>query len=114
MKQNQPPFSVIVGKDGCYTPEYTEWATKRENYPGSSLQIDDLGGHGNSRTIHNTTYVDTYPIESRKKAEADAKRIREMGGLAVVRSCMRKKKEYYMVWFNPNGSKEARVYVSGW
>ncbi|HPE06100.1 MAG TPA: hypothetical protein PLW50_00065 [Smithellaceae bacterium] len=111
---NSPPFPKIVGMDGCYTSDYIDWATKRENYPSSSLQIDDIGSDAPIRTVGGIQYVSTYPTDSREKAESEAEEIRKVGGLAIVRSCMRNKKKYYMVWFNPDGSKDARVYVSRW
>jgi len=110
-----PPFKYIVNKQGYFTEEYMEWATKRENYPDSSLAIEDMGSDQNIKKIKDTVYVETLMrFTDRQEAEIYIKKIIGMGGLAVVIPFTQRKTKMYKIWFNPNGSKKAREYVSGW
>ena len=118
MTEKIPPFKHIVDNHFCFTDEYKEWAVKAENYPGSSLQIEDVGCHQRIRKFKSVKadveFVETTPTASRDASRAGADVIRQYGGFAKVTTCMRNKRKLYIVWFNPNGSNEAREWVAGW
>jgi predicted TIM-barrel fold metal-dependent hydrolase len=115
MRLKDPPFKHIVDAHGFYTDEYKEWATKAENYPGSSLQIEDIGGDVKFKEFMGTILVETgIPFNKPSEATICAAKIKEMGGISGIIPCQRRNKKMYMIWFNPNGSQEAREYVSGW
>jgi hypothetical protein len=115
MRLNVPPFKIIVGTNGCFTDAYIEWATKAENYPGSSLQIEDIGSDVKFKEFMGNILVETgIPFDKLSDARITAIKIKEMGGISGIIPCQRRNKKMYMIWFNPNGSQEAREYVSGW
>jgi hypothetical protein len=114
MIRGNAPFKCYVDSQGFYTTEYKDWCVKTENYPGSGLMIDDVSSDAGIKKIGDVEYVETYPDKSKELAQRWVKQIREYGGLAVIRTCMRKKQKMYVVWFNPNGSHKAREYVAGW
>lgn len=119
MEFKKEPFSVIVDPTtGGYSKEYMDWAIQTENYPGSSMMREDLCGVDSKKEmkeIKGVTYISTgMPFKLHDEALECVLTIRNFGGLAFLKPCQRRKEKMYMVWFNPNGSKEAREYVMSW
>lgn len=115
MKFQDEPFDVIVNSTGCFSEEYMNWAILTENYPGSSLMREDFCGMVNGREVEGITYISTeIPFKLHDEALECVLKIRSLGGLAFIKPCQRQKQKMYMVWFNPNGSTEARKYVMSW
>jgi hypothetical protein len=113
-KGKKAPFKCYVDRNGYFTQEYKDWCVQRGNYPGSGLMIEDLGSDTPFKEKDGIVYVATYPFETSDDAKEHAKKIRDLGGLTRQIPCQRKKKIMFMVWFNPNGSHEAREYVGSW
>jgi hypothetical protein len=117
MKHNDPPFYPIVNTHGyfTFTQEYMDWAVQPNNYPGSSLAIEDMGSDARTKIINGIEYVESvFPFDTREKAKEYVKKIQSFGGIATIQWCMRSKKKIFIIWYNPNGSHAAREYVSGW
>ena len=115
MKHNDPPFTHIIDTRGYYTQDYLDWAVQRDNYPGSSLMCEDLGGDSPDKTIDGIPYIDTgIPFTTRKMAEIEVKKIRNLNGLAVIIPCTQQGTKKFKIWYNPNGSHDARKIVLGW
>jgi hypothetical protein len=114
MNDENVPFKCFVDARGYYTDEYKEWATKAENYPGSSLQIEDVGCDARIKKFKDDYLVETPPTASRDASYGVADSLRQFGGLSKVTTCMRNKQKRYIVWFNPNGSESARNWALKW
>lgn len=123
IRRKEPPFKVIVDSRGYYTPEYKNWAIQRENFPHSGLANEAFvsGDANNYRRWNGIEYVFVMADTSKIKAVKNARKIRELGGLARItvqhpRRIYGKKKgtKLYVTWFNPNGSMAAFQWVSQW
>jgi hypothetical protein len=106
--------AIVTSGSGPYKPEYIALSIQRKNFPFSSL-FQGTFVNARTRDWDGTIYVDVMPMSKRAAIE-QAKKIRNLGGLARVTSSSRdrKGKQQWMVWFNPNGSMPAFDYVSGW